>query len=413
MVGSGCSHTCSYCIVWRSRGKLKSVPRGQVLRQFENAYIGGQRRFFLIADELSSYGSDLGGNNALGTLLESIFTSFPDVALYLRYLEPMAIEQVWPDIERFFVNDRIRYVSIPLQSVSPAVLKRMKRPTDMLALEKMLRELRKTYSGPLLTHAIVGAPYETRQDIFTMSHFLLDYDFDDVSVYDFSARPGSLDAKELPHPDVRYHREILEKTRKQLRARWLLKSLNRLPVVQHGSRSSEVEREFRFPVEVLPEAFSDFVTQLNWSECRQQTDIVFMHQDLSGFVARLRCAEALSLQFKIQREHRTWIEHSVDIPSNEAKAAFDVLSEFLSPVVVVDKSRKSCCQENGIKLYFDNVTSLGDFVEVEGVDGAVDQFLFQWNLDPNQAADPYGKILRSKDVNFESLATHALSRMNI
>lgn len=171
------------------------------------------------------------------------------------------------------------------------------------------------------------------------------------------------------------------------------------------------EKEFRFPIERLPKDFLDYLKSKKWSEEAAEVDIVLMHPDEDGFVARLRKSNNCYLQFKIRREERLWDEVSIPISVEEVIPIFETLKEFLEPKVIVSKKRKFFNESDKLKLYMDTVENLGTFVEIESEDQSADTFMQKFNIDAGFSAEPYGKLLLQKPFDIEKNVEKALNQM--
>lgn len=408
-ISRGCNFRCSFCIVWKGRGSYKSTPIDLVISQINKGYLEGYRKFMLVADELSSYGIDIKGKFLLGNLLNEIYSRFPDIKLGLRYLEPMRIERLWDDIKDYITDEKVLYLNIPIQSSSEVILEKMNRPKNLNKLKEIIKEIRKTYTGPILTHVIVGFPYETKDDIIRTSNYLIDADFDDVSIHIFSPRSGSKLEKEKINDNWEEHKKILEECRKYTRTRYLKKIL--LGLKDLDGKVSKIEKEFRYPITILPPDFLNYLKKKEWSEKSQEVDIVLMNSNLDDFVVRLRKSTDYYLQFKIKKEQRVWDEVSIRISKNEITPIFETLNEFLEPTVVVMKKRKSSKENEEITVYIDEVQDLGTFVEIEGENETVDEFMYKFKIDQNLSVEPYGRLILQKPFDLDKSVTRALNLM--
>ena len=183
----------------------------------------------------------------------------------------------------------------------------------------------------------------------------------------------------------------------------------------HLKNSSEKafipEKEYRFPIELLPIDFLNDIKNKPWSKEQQEVDIVLMHPNENGFVARLRKSDKCYLQFKVQKESRLWEEVSIPISAEETMLVFETLKEFLEPRVVVSKKRKWYSESDKLRLYLDEVEGLGRFVEIESEDQSADTFMKKFGIDAKLSAEPYGKLLLQKPIDMEKSLDMALKQM--
>ena len=88
-VQTGCDERCSYCIIPRTRGRGRSRPLADVIRQIDDAIASGYREIAIAGVHLGSYGRDLGGSASLATLVRVLGEWNADVIFRISSLEPM------------------------------------------------------------------------------------------------------------------------------------------------------------------------------------------------------------------------------------------------------------------------------------------------------------------------------------
>lgn len=407
LVSEGCTHQCAFCLVRKVKGAYRSRTLEAILADIEVGYELGFKNFVLVSDEMSAYGIDLYKKYALGDLLKKITDSFDDIKLQLRYLEPMHLKAIWKDIKPLITDQWISYLNIPIQSGSEQLLTRLKRKTDLGYLTSVLDEIRQAYSGPLLTHTIVGFEFESEEDIKDTTKYL--EKFDNTSVHMFSPRKGTeLEAVKL-HKDIKNHVELLEKAQRQIRTKSLKKIVN--SISNKNPEKVEKELEYRYPVEVLSKEAIDFLDSLKWGEVIHQADIIFMNPQISGFVARIRVSCGFFLQFKIKQSDNMWNEVSIPVERDEIKSIIHVLHDYFVPMGIVEKWRKSKRLETGVSVYLDDVTHLGEYLEVEGINVDVETIMNTLALNPEESYPPYGRSLDSLELDIESEIHEFLVRL--
>ena len=85
-----------------------------------------------------------------------------------------------------------KYIDLPLQHASDAVLKRMKRPGTRAGYERLLARIRTRVPGVALrTTFIVGFPGETDEDFAELQSFVAAMQFDHVGVFTYSHEEGT------------------------------------------------------------------------------------------------------------------------------------------------------------------------------------------------------------------------------
>ena len=78
-VQTGCDHRCTFCIIPFGRGNSRSVPMGAVIDQVKRLVENGFLEVVITGVDITSYGADLAGTPTLGTLVQNVLTSVPDL----------------------------------------------------------------------------------------------------------------------------------------------------------------------------------------------------------------------------------------------------------------------------------------------------------------------------------------------
>lgn len=192
-VQDGCDHFCTYCIVPRARGGVRSVPIERVIDQVQERVSQGFREIVLTGVALGSYGDDWSGDGrgrALARLVEAILTRTALPRLRLSSIEP---ENLHPGLLELWSNARFcRHLHLPLQSGCDATLRRMGRRYRQADYGSLVEQARR--SAPdvaLTTDIIVGFPGESEQEFAESRAFAATMAFAKVHVFRFSARRGT------------------------------------------------------------------------------------------------------------------------------------------------------------------------------------------------------------------------------
>jgi ribosomal protein S12 methylthiotransferase len=190
-VAEGCDYTCAFCIIPRLRGHYRSRPADEIVREAEQLGARGVKELLLISQDTTFYGNDLGDRGALGRLLRRLNAVDGIEWIRLLYLYPTTIDAGM--IEAMAECDKVvKYIDLPLQHASDAVLKRMRRPGTRKSYETLLDNIRTRIPGVALrTTFIVGFPGETDQDFAELSGFIDAVGFDHVGVFTYSHEEGT------------------------------------------------------------------------------------------------------------------------------------------------------------------------------------------------------------------------------
>jgi ribosomal protein S12 methylthiotransferase len=190
-IGEGCDYKCAFCIIPTLRGKYRSRPHDSIVREAEALGAAGARELLLISQDTSYYGIDRGERGGLARLLRGLNAIDSLGWIRMLYLYPTTIGD---DVLDAVAESRkvCKYVDLPLQHASDAVLKRMKRPGTRATYEKLLARIRDRVPGVTLrTTFIVGFPGETDEDFAELESFVRAVGFDHVGVFTYSHEEGT------------------------------------------------------------------------------------------------------------------------------------------------------------------------------------------------------------------------------
>ena len=196
-VAEGCDYKCSFCIIPTLRGHYRSRPVDAIVREARSLAARGVREIILISQDTTFYGRDLGQRAALPALLRELNGVEGIDWIRLLYLYPTTITD---EILDAMAECRkvCKYIDLPLQHASDAVLKRMKRPGTGKGYEELLARIRHRVPGvSLRTTLIVGFPGETAAEFETLRAFVRNVRFDHVGVFTYSHEEGTT-AYDLP-----------------------------------------------------------------------------------------------------------------------------------------------------------------------------------------------------------------------
>jgi ribosomal protein S12 methylthiotransferase len=190
-IAEGCFRSCHYCTIPDIRGKLKSEAHENLIREAEFLATNGVRELILVAQDLTSYGRDQKRKNALLDLLGRLEKIESIRWIRLMYLHPDGIPDELPKIIN--QSDKIlKYLDIPFQHISSAVLKSMGRPWKGDRLRRLVDRLREEIAGLVLrTTFMVGYPTEGEKEYAELREFLETYRIERVGVFTYSPEEGT------------------------------------------------------------------------------------------------------------------------------------------------------------------------------------------------------------------------------
>jgi ribosomal protein S12 methylthiotransferase len=190
-IAEGCDYTCAFCIIPRLRGHYRSRPATEIVREAQQLAARGVKELLLISQDTTFYGNDRGERGALGRLLRELNGVDGLEWIRLLYLYPTTIDAGM--LDAMAESDKVcKYIDLPLQHASDAVLKRMKRPGTRKSYERLLADIRSRMPGAALrTTFIVGFPGETEADIDELEGFITTVGFDHVGIFTYSHEEGT------------------------------------------------------------------------------------------------------------------------------------------------------------------------------------------------------------------------------
>ena len=190
-IAQGCLGRCSYCITKFARGDLRSYPADDLLRRYDSFLEGGAREILITAQDTSSYGRDTGTD--LPALIHSMLEREGDYRIRLGMTNPDSLARVSQGILELMDDERMyRFVHIPVQSGSDAVLGRMRRRYTVSQFMELVDELRSGCPDiSIATDMICGFPGETDEDHAKSVELIRELRADTVNITRFSARPGT------------------------------------------------------------------------------------------------------------------------------------------------------------------------------------------------------------------------------
>ncbi|GAB6282745.1 MAG: 30S ribosomal protein S12 methylthiotransferase RimO [Ignavibacterium sp.] len=190
-ISEGCDNPCSFCAIPLMRGKHKSKPIEDLIKETEFLAKNGTKELIIIAQDTTDYGKDIYGERKLATLINSI--SNVDGIEWIRLM--YAYPSHFPDdlIETIAVNQKVcKYIDIPLQHISDNILKSMRRGITKHRTIGLLNKLRNEIPDLVIrTTFIVGYPNETEKDFEELCDFISEFKFDRIGVFTFSVEENT------------------------------------------------------------------------------------------------------------------------------------------------------------------------------------------------------------------------------
>jgi ribosomal protein S12 methylthiotransferase len=190
-IAEGCDYKCAFCIIPKMRGHYRSRSVASIVQEAHQLAAQGVKELLLISQDTTFYGIDRGERGALPKLLQALNAVDGIEWIRLLYLYPTTITA--DVIDAIADLDKVvKYIDLPLQHASDAVLKRMKRPGTRKSYTRLLENIRARIPGVALrTTFIVGFPGETAEDFAELEGFIEAVGFDHVGVFTYSHEEGT------------------------------------------------------------------------------------------------------------------------------------------------------------------------------------------------------------------------------
>lgn len=194
-IEDGCNNACTYCSVRLARGRERSVAGADIVEEIRRCLALGEREIVLTGVQLGAWKE---GDRRLPDLIGDILSKTDVERLRLSSIEPWHLR---PELYELWSDKRLcPHFHTPVQSGSDAVLSMMRRRTHLAEFESKINNLRRKIPNVRVsTDLIVGFPGETDAMWRETLDFIERIGFDDIHLFRFSARPGTI-AATLPNP---------------------------------------------------------------------------------------------------------------------------------------------------------------------------------------------------------------------
>ncbi len=190
-IASGCDRRCAFCAIPMFRGAFVSRRPSDVLA--EARWLGEHdvKEIFLVSENSTSYGKDLGDLRLLETLLPELAAAPGIERVRVSYLQPAEIRMDLLDVMAS-TPGVVPYFDISFQHASEPLLRRMRRFGAGQAFLELIDQVRaRAPLAGIRSNVIVGFPGETEEDLAELESFLTDARLDVVGVFGYSDEDGT------------------------------------------------------------------------------------------------------------------------------------------------------------------------------------------------------------------------------
>ena len=185
-IASGCDRRCSFCAIPYFRGSFVSRRPTEILQ--EALWLGqnGVSELFLVSENTTSYGKDLGDLKLMEKILHE-FTEIPGIErVRLSYLQPAEMRPTL--LQAMVETEKVApYFDLSFQHSSPSVLRRMRRFGDSEKFLHLITQIRAlSPEAGIRSNFIVGFPGETQGDFDELANFITAAKLDAVGIFGYS-----------------------------------------------------------------------------------------------------------------------------------------------------------------------------------------------------------------------------------
>lgn len=243
-IAEGCFHGCSFCTIPRVRGRYRSRPQEDIIREVKSLMRGGAKELNLIAQDTTAYGRDLSGGNDIVSLLDGIAQISGEKWIRLFYTYPQSFKR---GIIRVMKKEReiCRYIDLPIQHIDDGVLFNMKRGRSEKKIRGLIDYIKTEIPEiALRTTVIVGFPGETEGQFSKLLKFVEEGWFDHLGVFTYSEEEGTAAAgmkNHIPEKIKEERQRAILGEQKRVSRKRLKKMVGKKLKVLVGGVSAETE----------------------------------------------------------------------------------------------------------------------------------------------------------------------------
>lgn len=190
-IANGCDRRCTFCAIPAFRGSFVSRRPTDIIAEAVWLSERGVKELFLVSENTTSYGKDLGDMNLMESLLPALASIEAIERIRLSYLQPAEMR---PGLLKAIIDTQkvVPYFDLSFQHAAPTVLRRMRRfggKQEFLGLISQIRNL--APSAGIRSNFIVGFPGETADELETLCNFINEAELDAIGIFGYSDEDGT------------------------------------------------------------------------------------------------------------------------------------------------------------------------------------------------------------------------------
>ncbi|MDY0051835.1 MAG: 30S ribosomal protein S12 methylthiotransferase RimO [Aliarcobacter sp.] len=193
-LSEGCNQACSFCAIPSFKGKLHSRTLESLVKEVKSLVARGYIDFSFVSQDSSSFLRDLGHKDGLEQLISEVEK--------IEGIKTARILYLYPSTTTLSLIDKIadspvfvNYFDMPLQHITPSMLKIMKRGKGVEKLNELMNHMRTKPNSFVRTTFIAGHPGETIEDHESLCKYIEEFKFDRANVFSYSTEEGTTAAE--------------------------------------------------------------------------------------------------------------------------------------------------------------------------------------------------------------------------
>jgi ribosomal protein S12 methylthiotransferase len=188
-IAEGCDMGCTFCAIPQFRGRHRSRPLGDIVREVERLAARGIQEVILVSQDTLAYGRDRPGNGDVGDLLLALGeTRVP----WIRpmYLHPAHVTDRL--VEKWSRARVVPYLDMPIQHADDPILRAMRRGVTARRMREGIDAFRQAVPGlTVRTTVLLGFPGETETSVERLLEFIDTVRFDRLGTFTYSPEEGT------------------------------------------------------------------------------------------------------------------------------------------------------------------------------------------------------------------------------
>ena len=190
-IASGCDRRCTFCAIPSFRGAYVSRQPAEIMAEASWLVEHGVRELFLVSENTTCYGKDLGEIRMLERLLTELAELDGLSWIRVSYLQPAEMR---PSLIEVMASTPkvVPYFDLSFQHAAPSVLRRMRRFGNAEAFLGLISSIRQLApAAGIRSNVICGFPGETEADVEVLCQFLAEAELDAIGVFGYSSEEGT------------------------------------------------------------------------------------------------------------------------------------------------------------------------------------------------------------------------------